>query len=35
MAVYVVENNQPVKLTEEEYGHFFAEDIYIIDLKGK
>eukprot|EP00347_Sterkiella_histriomuscorum_P023803 403333332 len=35
MQVYVVENDKPVALSESEWGHFFADDIYIIDLKGK
>ena len=35
MAVYVVENNQPILLPENEWGHFYSDDIYIIDLKGK
>lgn len=35
MSVYVVENDKPVLLPENEWGHFFSDDIYIIDLKGK
>lgn len=34
MRVFVVEDGQPVQLKEAEYGHFYAEDIYIIDLQG-
>jgi len=35
MSVYVIENQKPVQLTEIDYGHFFSDEIYIIDLKGK
>ncbi len=35
MTVYHVGDNQPNKITEIEYGQFFSEDIYIVDLKGK
>ena len=34
MRVLVVEDGQPVAVKESEYGHFYAEDIYIIDLQG-
>lgn len=27
--------DKPVKLEKSEWGHFFGEDLYIIDLKGK
>jgi len=33
--VVVDDNNKLVELTQEEFGHFFHDDIYIIDLKGK
>lgn len=35
MDVYVVENEKPVKLEAPEYGHFYSDDLYIIDLQGK
>jgi len=35
MDVYIVENEAPVKLPESDWGHFFSDDLYIIDLKGK
>lgn len=34
MKVFVVQDGQPVQVNENEYGHFYAEDIYIIDLRG-
>jgi len=30
-----VDNETPVKIEKEEWGHFYSDDIYIIDLKGK
>jgi hypothetical protein len=35
LSIFVVENGKPVELAKKEHGHFFAEEIYIIDLKGK
>lgn len=35
MVVYIVENEQPKLLPKEEWGHFFSDELYIIDLKGK
>jgi hypothetical protein len=35
MDLYIVDNETPVKLQETDYGHFFSDDLYIIDLKGK
>ncbi len=35
MSVYHVEDEKPVKLDPVEYGHFFSDDLYIIDLQGK
>jgi hypothetical protein len=33
--MYHVDNDKPVLLAKEEWGHFFSDDLYIIDLKGK
>jgi len=30
-----VKDGKPVAVDQSEWGHFFANDIYIIDLKGK
>jgi hypothetical protein len=35
MKVFHVDNGKPVEVKQEEWGHFFGEEIYIIDLKGK
>ena len=35
MDVYHVEDEKPVKLDQSEYGHFYSDDLYIIDLQGK
>lgn len=35
MSVYIVDKEKPVKLEQSDYGHFFSDDLYIIDLKGK
>lgn len=32
MDVYHIEDEKPVKLDESEYGHFYSDDLYIIDL---
>lgn len=31
--VYRVENDKPVEVAKEEWGHFFSEDIFIVDLE--
>ena len=33
--MYHVDNEKPVALDKEEWGHFFSDDLYIVDLKGK
>ena len=33
--MHVVENEKPVELEKEEWGHFFSDELYIVDLKGK
>ena len=33
--MYHVENEKPVAIKEEEWGFFFGEELYIVDLKGK
>ena len=35
MQVYVVVDDKPQVLPKEDYGHFFSDELYIIDLKGK
>ena len=35
MDVYVVYEGAPVKLHENDHGHFFSDEVYIIDLIGK
>lgn len=35
MDVYHVDEGKPVKLDKSEFGHFFSEDLYIMDLQGK
>jgi hypothetical protein len=35
MKVYHVDNEKPEELKAEEWGAFFSEELYIIDLKGK
>jgi len=34
MTVFHVDNGEPVVVPENEWGHFYSDDIYIIDLKG-
>lgn len=33
--MYHVEDDNPVLLNKSEWGHFYSDDLYIIDLKGK
>jgi hypothetical protein len=35
MHVFHVDNEQPRELPNTEWGSFFSEEIYVIDLKGK
>mmetsp|Transcript_3407 Transcript_3407/g.2374 ORF Transcript_3407/g.2374 Transcript_3407/m.2374 type:complete len:85 (-) Transcript_3407:1079-1333(-) len=35
MKVFVVEGDKPVELPREDWGSFFSENLYIIDLQGK
>ncbi len=35
MNVYYIADDKPVLMKESEYGHFYSDDLYIIDLKGK
>jgi hypothetical protein len=35
MNVYHVEDDKPVPLPKNEWGHFYSDDLYIVDLKGK
>jgi hypothetical protein len=32
--MFIVENDKPEALPHEDWGHFFSEDLYIVDLKG-
>ena len=34
MDIYVVEDEKPVKIPENEHGFSFSDEIYILDLKG-
>ncbi len=35
MKVFHVDTGKPVEVKAEEWGHFFSDELYIIDLKGK
>lgn len=35
MKVHCVYEGQPVELAQDDWGHFYSEQLYIIDLKGK
>ena len=35
MELFVVQEGKPVKLEKTDYGSFFSDEIYILDLKGK
>ena len=35
MDIYHVKDGKPEKIPKDEFGNFFVDDIYIIDLIGK
>lgn len=35
MQVFLVREGQPVEVDQSEWGHFFSNEIYILDLKGR
>ena len=35
MKVFIVSEGKPVELGKEDWGSFYAEELYIIDLVGK
>ncbi len=35
MKVFHIDNEKPTELKPEEFGSFFSDDLYIIDLQGK
>lgn len=35
MDVHVIQDDKIVAVPKEEWGHFFGDELYLIDLKGK
>jgi hypothetical protein len=35
MDVHRIDGDTPVAIPKEEFGHFFSDEVYTIDLKGK